>query len=131
MRCFVLILGLLLTFQVKAAQIGSFLAGEGSWQVGSLTLGNLDNDAALEIVLPYRNNLGLWFMDAFNPDGSRCVGFPYAGGLDPINAAATLVDLNGDGKDDLVFTHGNRVVALNGATGVALWISPVTSANYV
>ena len=49
-----------------AAEISSFQAGDGGWHMGTLAVGNLDNDAQLEIVVPYRDSSGRWFLDALS-----------------------------------------------------------------
>src|SRR3954470_3002402 len=77
-----------------AAEVSSFQAGDGGWQLGTLAVGNLDADAQLEIVVPYRNSSGQWLLDAFKPNGTRLPGFPYHGdGV--INVSPTLYDLDG------------------------------------
>src|SRR5688572_16853458 len=55
----------------SAAQISTFQAGNGGWHLGTMAIGNLDADPAHEIVVPYRNLEGQWFLDAFNHDGTR------------------------------------------------------------
>ncbi|MEW6304782.1 MAG: hypothetical protein AB1705_15010 [Verrucomicrobiota bacterium] len=122
-------LGLVAT-PLVAAEIGSFQAGNGGWHMSTLAVGNLDTDAQLEIVVPYRNTSGQWFLYAYNPDGSRLAGFPYAGGIEEINVSPTLYDLDNDGRDEIIFTHGNRVMALRG-DGSTIWSSTVTYSNYV
>jgi hypothetical protein len=115
---------------LQAAEVTSFQAGDGGWHMGTLAVGNLDNDAQLEIVVPYRNSSGQWFLDAFKANGTRLAGFPYAGGSSEINTSPTLYDLDGDGRDEILFTCGNRVVALRG-DGTTLWSTAVTRANYI
>ena len=115
---------------VLAAEVISFPAGTGGWHLGTLGLGNLDTDAQLEIVVPYRDGSARWFLDAFKADGTRILGFPYGGGLEEINVSPTLYDLNGDGRAEILFTQGNRVVALRG-NGTVLWSNVVTRLNYL
>src|SRR6266850_1640945 len=86
-----------------AAEISSFQAGNGGWHLGTLVVGNLDGDPQLEIVVPYRDSSGHWFLDAFKPDGTRLPGFPYVGGDQEINASPTLYDLDNDGRDEVLF----------------------------
>src|SRR5438105_10307842 len=81
----------------RAAEVASFAAGDGGWQLGTLAVGNLDADAQLEIVVPYRNSNGQWLLDAFKPNGTRLPGFPYVGNGE-INVSPTLYDLDGDGR---------------------------------
>jgi hypothetical protein len=115
----------------NAAEMGSFQAGTGSgWHLGTLGAGNLDGDALLEIVVPYRDASGQWFLDAFKPNGVRLPGFPYLGGGEEINVSPTLYDLDNDGRDEIIFTHGHRVIALRG-DGSIVWSNAVTRANYV
>src|SRR3954468_8695396 len=73
----------------RAAEISSFQAGDGGWQLGTLVVGNLDGDAQPEIVAPYRNSSGQWFIDAFKFNGTRLPGFPYAGGAEVMNVSPT------------------------------------------
>jgi len=113
-----------------AELLARFQAGTGGWHLGALGVGNLDDDPLLEIVVPYRDDTGNWFLDAFNPDGTRLPGFPYASGNEEMNVSPTLVDLDEDGRDEILFTRANKVVALRG-NGTLLWSTAVTAANYV
>ena len=100
---------------LHAHSLPAFQAGDGGWQMAAPAVGNLDADPALEIVVAYRSgSSGQWLLDAYNPDGSRLGGFPYSGGSHPINASPTLVDVNGDGSLEIVFTSGPNIVALRG-----------------
>jgi outer membrane protein assembly factor BamB len=109
----------------------SFPAGDGAWQLGTLAAGNLDDDRDLEIVAPYRDGNARWKLDAFNRDGTRLPGFPFDSGAAPINVSPSLVDVNGDGRLEILFTAGPSVIALNAATGMPLWKTTVNAANYV
>ena len=95
-----------------------------------MAVGNLDADPALEIVVPYRNLDGFWYLDAFNYDGSRLPGFPYASGAEEMNVSPTLSDLNGDGQVEILITRGNKIVALRN-NGAVLWSTQVDASNYV
>ncbi len=117
-------------FLAAAAQVSSFQAGDSSWHLGTLATGNLDGSPDLEIVVPYRDSSGNWFLDAFRFNGQRLHGFPYSAGADEINVSPTLYDLDGDGRDEILFTRGNHVVALRG-DGSVMWSNTVNSANYV
>src|SRR5579871_950647 len=78
--------------------LSTFQAGTGDWHLGAPTVGNVDGSPDLEIIIPYRDNNGQWYLDAFKWTGTHLPGFPYH---DPnnsvINASPTLYDLNGDG----------------------------------
>jgi len=112
------------------AELSSFQAGDSGWHLGTLAVGNLDSDPQLEIVIPYRNSAGQWFIDAFKYNGTRLPGFPYASGGEEMNVSPTLVDLDGDGRDEILFTRGNNVVALRG-DGSVIWMTTIAPANYV
>ena len=113
-----------------AAQISTFQAGNGGWHLGTMAVGNLDGDPELEIVVPYRDLNGQWFVDAFKYDGRRLPGFPYASGGEEMNVSPTLYDLDGDGRPEILFTRGNKVVALR-ANGTVMWSSQIDASNYV
>lgn len=108
----------------------SFQAGEGGWQLAAPTVGNIDGDPDLEIVVAYRDNNGQWFLDAYKYTGARMPGFPYSGGFNPINVSPTLYDLDGDGQNEILFTAGASIVALRG-NGSLLWKKDITVANYI
>lgn len=117
-------------FSASAQLVSSFQAGEGSWQLGTLAVGNLDNSPDQEIIVPYRDNSGNWFLDAFKYTGQRLPGFPYAAGGDPINVSPTLCDLDHDGRNEIIFTRANHVIVLRG-DGSVMWSNTVDSASYV
>lgn len=114
----------------SAAQLSSFQAGSGGWQLGSPAVGNIAGNAELEIIVPYRDNSAQWRLDAFDWHGNRLLGFPYNGGSSPINVSPTLYDINGDGKAEIFFTAGSSIVALAG-NGSVLWTRAISFANYV
>jgi hypothetical protein len=114
---------------VPVQTIANFQAGQGGWQLGTLAVGNLDSDPTLEIVVPYRNSEGTWFVDAFKLDGTRLPGFPYAPASGEMNVSPTLVDLDGDGRVEILIIQGNQVVALR-SNGTVLWAARVNAANY-
>src|SRR5688572_17090848 len=95
-----------------------------------MAVGNLDADPAAEIIVPYRNLDGHWFLDAFNHDGTRLPGFPYASGPEEMNVSPTVSDLDGDGQREILTTRGNHVVALR-ANGAVFWSSQIDHSNYV
>lgn len=127
--CRIAALFCLATTAVHAAEVSSFQAGDGGWQLGTLAVGNLDSDSQLEIVVPYRNSSGQWMLDAFKANGTRLPGFPYVGD-GQINVSPTLYDLDGDGRDEIIFTCGASVIALRG-NGSVLWSNQVNRLNYV
>jgi hypothetical protein len=114
----------------QAALISTFQAGNSSWHLGTLAVGNLDGTRDLEIVVPYRDSSGNWFLDAFKYTGQRLPGFPYAAGGEPINTSPTLCDLNHDGRDEIIFTRGEHVIVLRG-NGSVMWSNTVSPASYV
>jgi hypothetical protein len=115
---------------VHAELISRFQAGIGGWHLGTLAVGNIDGDAALEIVVPYRDLTGSWFLDGFDFNGARIAGFPVASGGEEMNVSPTLVDLDGDGRDEILVIRGNKVVALRG-NGSVVWSTAITPASYV
>ncbi len=116
--------------QLWAAQIASFSDGGAGWHLGTLALGHLDGAAGLEIVVPYRDATGNWYLDAFKYTGQRLPGFPYSAGADPINVSPTIYDLDGDGRDEIIFTLGNHLIVLRG-DGSVMWSNRVDSSTYV
>src|SRR5436190_2135373 len=68
-----------------AALISTFQAGDSGWHLGTLGVGNLDSTPDLEIVVPYRDSAGHWFLDAFKFGGQQMAGFPYSSGTEEIN----------------------------------------------
>jgi hypothetical protein len=113
-----------------AALVSTFQGGGASWHLGTIGVGNLDNSPDLEIVVPYRNFAGNWFVDAFKHDGRRLAGFPYSSGSEEMNVSPTLYDLDHDGRDEIIFTRGNHVIVLRG-DGSVMWSNTVHYANYV
>ncbi|HWV98981.1 MAG TPA: hypothetical protein VNZ64_04735 [Candidatus Acidoferrum sp.] len=123
--------GLLLsTLGGAAALISTFQAGDASWHLGTIGIGQLDSSPDLEIVVPYRDSSGQWFVDAFKWNGQRLPGFPYSSGGEEMNVSPTLYDLDHDGRDEILFTRGNHVIALRG-DGSVMWSNTVNYANYV
>src|SRR4029077_13730317 len=121
---------LLLPWRCPAAQISTFQASDSGWHLGTLAVGNLLGTPDLAIVIPYRDSTGAWFLDAFKYTGQRLPGFPYAAGGDAINTSPTLFDLDHDGRDDIIFTRGNHVIALRG-NGSVMWSNTVDYTTYV
>jgi hypothetical protein len=125
-----ILFGLALLWGMGAHGATSFQAGDGGWHMGALAVGNIDADPQLEIIAAYRNSNGNWLLDAYKPNGQRIAGFPYNGLTNPINVSPTLADVDGDGINEIIFTHGNSIVALKG-NGTVLWKQPVNSLNYI
>jgi hypothetical protein len=127
-------LGCCLYFTVSqiafGALISTFQAGDSGWHLGTIAVGNLDSTPDLEIVVPYRDSSGSWFLDAFKYNGQRLPGFPYASGGEVMNVSPTLYDLDHDGRDEIIFTRGNHIIVLRG-DGSVMWSNTVNSANYV
>jgi hypothetical protein len=73
------------------------LGGGASHGLGSPTVGNLDADPQLEIVIP--DVLGL--VNALNHDGSLVAGFPFATQAQ-IYGSAAIADIDGDGTNEVV-----------------------------
>jgi hypothetical protein len=113
-----------------AGLLASFPAGNGGWHLGTIAVGNLDSDPQLEIVIPYRDLTGSWHLDAFKWDGTHMAGFPYSTGGEEMNVSPTLYDLDGDGRDEILFTRGASVLAMRG-DGSIVWSNAVTYQNYI
>ena len=124
------VIGAMCPDPAQAGLLASFPAGNGGWHLGTLAVGNLDADPQLEIVIPYRNSSGIWYLDAFKWNGARLPGFPYSSGSEEMNVSPTLYDLDGDGRDEIIFTRGASVMAMRG-DGSILWSNAVTFLNYV
>jgi hypothetical protein len=116
--------------QSGGSLISTFQAGDSSWHLGTLAAANLDASPGLEIIVPYRDSSGTWYLDAFKYDGQRLPGFPYAAGGDALNVSPTIYDLDGDGLDEIIFTRANHVIALR-SNGSVLWSNTVEAASYV
>ena len=110
--------------------LASFPTGSGGWQMGAIAVGNIDSDPQLEIVVPYRDPDGLWHLDAFKWNGAHIPGFPHDSGYEVMNTSPTLYDLDGDGKQEILFTQGDKLVALRG-DGSLYWSNSVTYKNYI
>jgi hypothetical protein len=110
--------------------ISTFQAGDAGWNLGTIAVGNLDSSPDLELVIPYRDSTGTWHLDAFKYNGQRLPGFPYTTGAEVMNVSPTLYDLDGDGRDEIIFTRSNHVIAMR-ANGTIMWSNTVKSATYV
>ena len=123
-------LALLAAPRAQSALVSSFQAGDGGWHLGTLAVAQLDSSPDLELVVPYRDSTGAWFLDAFKYTGQRLPGFPYAAGSDVMNISPTIYDLDHDGRDEIIFTRSNHVIALR-ANGTVLWSNTINSVSYV
>jgi hypothetical protein len=121
---------LLAIFSGSATTLATFQVGDAGWHMGTLAVGNIDGGPQLEIVVPHRNAEGQWFLDAFKWNGTHIAGFPYSSGYDEMNTSPTLYDLDGDGKQEIIFTRGTNVIALRG-DGSLVWSNSVNYGNYV
>src|SRR3954471_22419031 len=92
---------------VQGALISSFPAGDASWHLGTLAIAHLDSSPDSEIVVPHRDATGSWYLDAFKFNGQRMPGFPYYAAGEVMNVSPTIYDLDGDGRDEIIFTRGN------------------------
>lgn len=121
---------LLLATDSIAGVLAAFPAGNGYWHLGTLTAGNLDDAPDLEVVVPYRDLTGNWFLAAYKWNGALLPGFPYAAGGEEMNVSPTLHDLDGDGRDEILFSRANRIIALRG-DGSVKWSSLISRTNYL
>ena len=110
--------------------VSTFSAGDSGWHLGSMAVAQLDSSPDLEIVVPFRDSTGSWFLDAFKFNGQRLPGFPYSSGGEEMNVSPTICDLDHDGRDEIIFTRGNHVIALRG-DGSVMWSNTVESSTYV
>ncbi|HEX4343903.1 MAG TPA: hypothetical protein VH255_10950, partial [Verrucomicrobiae bacterium] len=110
--------------------LSAFYTGGADWQLGTVGVGNIVGDNQLEIVVPYRDTSGNWWLGAFDWQGDPLPGFPYSGGQNVINTSPTLYDLDGDGHEEIIFTCGASVIALRG-NGSVYWSNSVTRLNYI
>ncbi len=111
--------------------LSSFQAGTGDFQLGTLTVGSVNGTSNLQIFVPYCTTSGQWYLDAFTWNGTRLPGFPWSDGSNSvINTSPTLYDINGDGTNEILFTCGTKVIALN-RTGRVIWSSDVNRLDYV
>jgi len=88
---------------------GIFASGLGSWTKSSPSLGQLDDDPELEVVIG--TNWGMAYV--WEHDGSVKSGWPISVGA-AVNSSASLGDLDGDGDMEIVFlADSDRLYALN------------------
>jgi len=88
---------------------GIFAGGIGSWSKSSPSLGQLDGDPELEVVVG--TNWGVVWV--WEHDGSVKSGWP-KGVSEPVNSSASLGDLDGDGTLEIVLLgEADRLYAFN------------------
>lgn len=114
----------------QVTPLAAFYSGGADWHLGTFAVGDVTGDSQLEIIVPYRDSNGAWWLDGYKWSGERLPGFPYSGGSKEINASPTLYDLDGDGKMDIIFTCGQSVLAMRG-NGSILWSNQVNRVNYI
>lgn len=110
--------------------LAAFYSGGSHWHLGTFAVGDVTGDSQLEIIVPYRDSEGRWWLDGYQWSGERLPGFPYGGSYSEINASPTLYDLDGDGKAEMIFTCGQNVLALRG-NGSIYWSNQVNRLNYI
>jgi len=116
----------------------SFPTVDGSGQMlGTLAVGNVDDDAALEIVV--NSTTGVYVYDY---DGTLVSSFSTHNGTRyrRVNMPPTLFDIDGDGRDEIIFATGheasgdyvnfNSIFAVNGEDGSLVWEMPITRDTY-
>ena len=116
--------------QADVTPLAAFYSGGADWHLGTFAVGDVTGDSQLEIIVPYRDSNGRWWLDGYKWSGERLPGFPYDGFNREINASPTLYDLDGDGKAEIIFTSGQSVIAMRG-NGSILWSNQVNRLNYI
>lgn len=90
-----------------------------SYLMGTPAIGQLDDDADLEVVVGGYSSSGKKIY-AINPDGTEVAGFPVDVGEKIIRGVA-LYDFNGNGKDDIVFGSDSDNINLLLDDGTLSW----------
>ncbi len=103
--------------------------------LGTIAVGNVDDDAALEIVV--NSNEGIHVYDI---NGTLVSSFStqVAGQNRAVNAVPSLVDIDNDDRDEIIFATGresdtntpNSVFAINGEDGSMVWEMPINRSTY-
>ena len=131
--------GLIESTLLNIGQALGFAAGDGSFAsvqqistgaltVGEITSGDINSDGVADIVA-YNSTTGLAHIHLGNGDGtflfsSATVAGPALSGSNP-----TLIDINGDGKLDLVAGGSRFTVALGNGDGTFAVARSISSAN--
>lgn len=89
-------------------------------RLAHVAVGNLDDDPFLEIVVLLKGTTYSGTIVAYNHDGT--VKWETASSYSGSGGAATLADINGDGKAEVIY--GN--VVINGQDGTQLWVGQGT-----
>ena len=118
------------TARAELTPMAAFYSGGVNWHMGTFVVGDVTGDSQLEVIVPYRDSNGRWWLDGYKWSGERLSGFPYDGTSKEINATPTLFDLNNDGKAEIIFTCGQSVIAMRG-NGTIYWSNQVNRLNYV
>src|SRR5258708_34984687 len=103
---------LLSTLNASSGLVSTFQAGDSGWHLGSMAVGQLDGSPDLEIIVPYRDSTGSWFLDAFKYTGQRVPGFSYSSGGEGMNGSPTICDLHHQGLDAIIFMSGKHLIVL-------------------
>ena len=118
------------TARAEVSPLAAFYCGGANWHMGTFAVGDVTGDSQLEIIVPYRDSNGRWWLDGYKWSGERLPGFPYDGFNREINASPTLYDLDGDGKSEIIFCSGTNVFAMRG-NGTFFWANSVWRGNYL
>ncbi len=118
------------TTRAEVTPLAAFYCGGANWHLGTFAVGDVTGDSQLEIIVPYRDSNGRWWLDGYKWSGERLAGFPYDGFSREINASPTLYDLDGDGKSEIIFCSGSNVMAFRG-NGTVYWSNQVNRLNYI
>jgi len=75
----------------------------GDWGVPSISVGDIHGDSTLEFAVATGRQVRLYHCTG--PDRYECFWQ-----IDSINDAAALYDINSDGRDELIYGHGNSTI---------------------
>jgi hypothetical protein len=102
------------------------------WLIATPVIGNIDDDEELEIIIGgYQSPTSSSPLFAINHDGSNVEGFPYIVG-EKIKSGVALADMNGNGKDDIIFgTDGSLWILLPKSIGKPGATVKLSSRTYI